>query len=296
MAKGDHIYVQRTLPVPFQHHGIDCGDGTVIHYTGEIGSKQDADVRRTSIMIFSDATEVKIKVYAAAHPPEDVVVRAESRLGEKSYHILWNNCEHFARWCKTGDQESEQASDATTGGAGSVGAAVAAKAGLAAVAAVGTAGGLSGAAGTMSGLATAGALVGGGAVAGIAMVGAAPATVAVVAMQVVLRDDEKLSDEERQARKLGRVASVGGVAAGTAGAIGAVSAAGSVAGLSAAGITSGLAAIGGTLGGGMAAGLVITTAAPAVVAVAVGYGVYRLAKWFREKGTDKPQSQAPGPN
>lgn len=29
MQKGDHLYVSRGL---YTHHGIDCGDGTVIHY------------------------------------------------------------------------------------------------------------------------------------------------------------------------------------------------------------------------------------------------------------------------
>ena len=38
--------------------------------------------------------------------------------------------------------------------------------------------------------------------------------------------------------------------------------------------------IGGTVGGGMAAGVAITVAAPAVAAAAVGYGIYKLAKWF----------------
>ena len=34
MAKGDQIYVMRELlgiPSIYEHHGIDCGDGTVIH-------------------------------------------------------------------------------------------------------------------------------------------------------------------------------------------------------------------------------------------------------------------------
>ena len=29
MDKGDHIFVYRR---GYSHHGIDCGDGTVIHY------------------------------------------------------------------------------------------------------------------------------------------------------------------------------------------------------------------------------------------------------------------------
>jgi hypothetical protein len=69
----------------------------------------------------------------------------------------------------------------------------------------------------------------------------------------------------------------GGAVTGVAGSIGAVAAGGSVAGLGAAGITSGLAAVGSVVGGGMAAGLVVTAAAPLAVG-AVAYGLY---KWWK---------------
>lgn len=42
------------------------------------------------------------------YTPEETVARARSRLGETSYNILTNNCEHFAIWCKTGVSESLQ--------------------------------------------------------------------------------------------------------------------------------------------------------------------------------------------
>ena len=31
-----------------------------------------------------------------------------SRIGEQRYNLLFNNCEHFATWCKTGRHRSEQ--------------------------------------------------------------------------------------------------------------------------------------------------------------------------------------------
>ena len=31
-----------------------------------------------------------------------------SRLGEQNYNLLFNNCEHFATWCKTGRHSSGQ--------------------------------------------------------------------------------------------------------------------------------------------------------------------------------------------
>jgi hypothetical protein len=39
---------------------------------------------------------------------EETIRRARSRLGEKSYNLLTNNCEHFAIWCKTGLSKSYQ--------------------------------------------------------------------------------------------------------------------------------------------------------------------------------------------
>lgn len=73
------------------------------------------------------------------------------------------------------------------------------------------------------------------------------------------------------------VAGAAGGVAGAAGAVGAVSALGT-AGLSAAGITSGLATVGSIVGGGMAAGVVITATAP-LAAAAAAYGLY---KWLKD--------------
>ncbi len=42
------------------------------------------------------------------YTPEETVARARSRLGETSYNLFTNNCEHFAIWCKTGVSESLQ--------------------------------------------------------------------------------------------------------------------------------------------------------------------------------------------
>jgi len=42
------------------------------------------------------------------YSPEETVARAKSRLGEDKYMLPFNNCEHFAIWCKTGISESHQ--------------------------------------------------------------------------------------------------------------------------------------------------------------------------------------------
>ena len=43
--------------------------------------------------------------------PEETVKIAKSRLGEKGYHILYNNCEHFAYECAYGEKYCSQAEE-----------------------------------------------------------------------------------------------------------------------------------------------------------------------------------------
>lgn len=106
--KGDQLLVYRKLwniDRVYQHHGIDCGDGTVIHYR-----KPSEIIERTSFATFSRGSAVSVKQYIKnfCYLPDVVVSRAESRLGEADYSLFANNCEHFATWCKTGISDSKQ--------------------------------------------------------------------------------------------------------------------------------------------------------------------------------------------
>lgn len=114
MARGDHVRVSRGT---YWHHAIDCGDGTVIHYTGELKNWRDAAVRRTPVGDFAKGAAVECVPYRRSSPPDRVMLRAESRLGEARYSMLRNNCEHFARWCKTGNAASYQIRQAVLTGA-----------------------------------------------------------------------------------------------------------------------------------------------------------------------------------
>ncbi|AFZ42646.1 PspA/IM30 family protein [Halothece sp. PCC 7418] len=110
MARGDQIYILEPF-VNFQgmyeHHGIDCGDGSVIHLR-----KYNETITRTSFGEFTKSQKVYVKHYPLAFVPDAVVHRAESRLGEKArYNLLFNNCEHFATWCKLGHSHSQQVKD-----------------------------------------------------------------------------------------------------------------------------------------------------------------------------------------
>ncbi len=117
MAKGDHLVVP--LGPLLTHHGIDIGDGTVVHWcSGQIGKKKhlgdkvlrkvEARIRRTSFDEFCEGQPFHVRSYVDSFDPDEVVNRALSRVGESGYHLIWNNCEHFATWCKRGDLSSAQ--------------------------------------------------------------------------------------------------------------------------------------------------------------------------------------------
>ncbi|GGA13649.1 lecithin retinol acyltransferase family protein [Okeania sp. KiyG1] len=106
MARGDQIYTLReflNIDGVYEHHGIDCGDGTVIHYR-----KGTETIERTSKEYFTDRRKVYVKRYPVRYIADTVIQRAESRLGERKYNIIKNNCEHFATWCITGVSHSQQ--------------------------------------------------------------------------------------------------------------------------------------------------------------------------------------------
>lgn len=273
MSRGDHVFVRRLAG--YTHHGIDAGDGTVIHFAGEPGSKLDARVRRDSISSFARGNRVQVKSYGIEVDCDAIVERAESRVGEAGYDLMANNCEHFACWCVTGRGESGQVKVVATSTGVAGGSTVLAAAGLGVVAAAGPVAGLSGA-GMMSGLAATGAVVGGGAVAGLVVLGLAPAALSTMIMSRALADSEVCPRGERTARTAGRLATGAGALTGLVSGGLLVSAVG-VPGLSAAGISSGLATIGGVLGGGMAMGTAMVAAMPALLAALLGYLIYRGA-------------------
>lgn len=94
----------------YYHYGIYIGDNKVIHYSSNGGSIQSAEICVGDM----DTSFPKGKYFVldfsgnAKYSAEDIIKRAQSRLGEKSYDLINNNCEHFAVWCKTNNAESYQ--------------------------------------------------------------------------------------------------------------------------------------------------------------------------------------------
>lgn len=269
---GLHLVSDRGL---YTHHGIYIGDGNVIHYSGLVDGIESGSIEIVSLEKFHMGKGCFVKKHKnIKYTGEEIVERAKTRLGENTYSVTGNNCEHFVNWAIYGNHYSEQVENkiplltgaeilATGGGA------------TAMVSTAGTVAGLSGS-GIMSGL---GAVGIGGAVGGVGtLAGGAGLGAALVLNNTLLKDDKSLDDDERKSRALGRKATIAGAGATTIGGIATISTAGITSGLSATGISSGLAAIGGTVGGGMAAGVAVVASAPVVAAAGIGYGVYKLAK------------------
>ena len=116
MSRGDHIYVHC---IGYSHHGIDLGDGNVIHFdyhpwqalSRKLARAKDPDIRQVTMEKFSQGRPVIVRRYHESDDVEKVIERAQSRVGEAGYHLFENNCEHFAVWCKTGKSTSTQVDD-----------------------------------------------------------------------------------------------------------------------------------------------------------------------------------------
>ena len=93
------------------HHGIDLGDGSVAHYL------EGEQILRSPLGEFCLGETPRVICYEEADPSGQTLRRAMSRIGEQRYNLLFNNCEHFAVWCKTGQHRSSQVERALGSGA-----------------------------------------------------------------------------------------------------------------------------------------------------------------------------------
>lgn len=108
MAKGDVIYVQR---VRYKHYGVDVGEGYVAHFSksgfsnARIIVTSKAEFLQCAILIYKDI------MVERRFSRDEVAKRAlsfeDSNFG--GYDFIYNNCEHFANYCASGERVSRQA-------------------------------------------------------------------------------------------------------------------------------------------------------------------------------------------
>jgi hypothetical protein len=114
---GTEIWVQR--PLGYHHAAIYVGNGEVVEVQSE---PQDAarellehgqllaSVQRVPLAAFLKGGALQPGPDAPAFPPDVVVQRAMSRVGEPwPYNPVTHNCQHFASWCVSGSSNSPEA-------------------------------------------------------------------------------------------------------------------------------------------------------------------------------------------
>lgn len=97
LQTGDHIVLYRHFAHPRHHCIVLWHDGiskvNVIHNTYRDGVKQEwIDFVNPVYKVIYDEED--------CHSDNEVLARAVSRLGERSYDLIKFNCKHFAVWCK----------------------------------------------------------------------------------------------------------------------------------------------------------------------------------------------------
>jgi hypothetical protein len=111
MRSGDIIYADRGN---YRHFGIYVGNGCAVHYThkGSVTGLR-TQIKETPLGVFARGNDVCVWRISrtdglSCYSREETVRRARSMVGVKNYNLLFNNCEHFAFWCKTGVSRSGQ--------------------------------------------------------------------------------------------------------------------------------------------------------------------------------------------
>ena len=94
---GAHLMTSRR---GYTHHGIYVGRGMVVHYSGLSRLLHSGPVEEVTMRRFSMGRPIQIvRDRKSTYSPQEIVLRARSRLGESTYNVLKNNCEHVCNWC-----------------------------------------------------------------------------------------------------------------------------------------------------------------------------------------------------
>ena len=101
----------------FYHYGIYVSDDEVIQFglppTDLRKNMAGVEVCSSNIENFLEGKFLEVgqpdkKEKKQILPPAEIIKLARSRIGEKGYHILYNNCEHFAFQCAFNKKVSSQ--------------------------------------------------------------------------------------------------------------------------------------------------------------------------------------------
>ena len=103
---GSHLVTPRR---GYLHHGIYIGGLKVVHYSGLAHGLRRGPVEDVPIARFAGGQRVWVRPSLSCDfDVQEIIRRAQSRVGENCYRLLTNNCEHFCEWCLHGNARSLQ--------------------------------------------------------------------------------------------------------------------------------------------------------------------------------------------
>ncbi|MFP3043291.1 lecithin retinol acyltransferase family protein [Treponema primitia] len=112
---GDAICVHETTLSRFLRGGrclICTFSGT--YRKPDLGTKVFSMIEHPNLFTVMDSVSAFMVELSSSsfhlYSGKETADRARSRIGEGKYNLFFNNCEHFAIWCKTGIAESVQVS------------------------------------------------------------------------------------------------------------------------------------------------------------------------------------------
>lgn len=118
---GDVIYVDRGL---YKHYGVYVGRGQVVHFAAKDGSEISSDnaiIHKCTLAAFLKGGKLLVDTLIKhKYSFRETALRALSCVGERGhrdngYNLVFNNCEHFASWCASGEERSRQVESAVQG-------------------------------------------------------------------------------------------------------------------------------------------------------------------------------------
>jgi hypothetical protein len=109
MAAGDLCRVWRKF---YYHWFIEGPNNTAIHFAGTPTDKIAASIKLSPVDEVVNGGEKEVVLPADPATAHLVVRRAMQNVGRTGYHLAFNNCEHFAKYCATGYHTSAQISRA----------------------------------------------------------------------------------------------------------------------------------------------------------------------------------------
>ena len=116
----------------YSHWGVYVGNEDIVHLAGEEAGNDGINANLDSGHLFTVCGKRFNKAYAKVdnfldvaassrakinndkdkkckpYPPDEVKERALSKIGAVPYNVIWSNCEHFAAWCRNGENWSQQ--------------------------------------------------------------------------------------------------------------------------------------------------------------------------------------------